>query len=258
MMGIIDTGEIWASNVSFLNDRKELLYGLEAAETVIKEFSSQEAKSQWSKALRAAVSQLKGGEMPNTYAACFCERSDVLSQWRGYGGSEQGIAITFDRIKLTNTLKSTKATLFPVVYGNLRTNEQLTRDLSNKLDDLDREIKLHGAYTEKQKKDEARSVLSRLLPQFKHVGFVDEREWRFVVQQNSLRESVSFRTTSNVLVPFVKLSLGEKTKLPVRSIQIGPGRDQALTKRSVELFLESRGYPRDNIAVLVSGVPYRV
>jgi type I restriction enzyme R subunit len=29
--------------------------------------------------------------------------------------------------------------------------------------------------------------------------------------------------------------------LPIRSIQIGPGRDQALTQRSVELFLESRG-----------------
>jgi DUF2971 family protein len=257
MMAIVDSAEMWASNVSFLNDRKELLYGLEAAVVVVKEFSSQQTRMEWNRTLQKAVLQLQKGEMPNTYAACFCERSDTLSQWRGYGGIEQGIAITFDRIQLTKTLKESKATLLPVVYGNLKAKDQLTSELSSKLDDLDQEAALGGGYSEEVKIEKARSILSRLIPQFKHLGFSDEREWRFVVQQDSLRASVDFRANSNVLIPYVKLPIGPKGKLPIRSILIGPGRDQILTKRSVELFLESRGYA-GNIEVKISGVPYRV
>lgn len=256
LIGIIDNCEIWASNVNFLNDRRELVYGLDEAISVVKSFSSRKSNVEWRRPLEAAVRRLRDGEIPNTYAACFCEGSDLLSLWRAYAG-EQGIVVSFNRIKLSKLLKKEKAIFVPVVYGKLKTNEQITKQLADRLDKLDNEAGAFGGYTSDQRKEKAHSLLSRLLPQFKHVGFKDEREWRFIVQQNSVRSSVFFRAKSNVLVPYIKLPLGDEDDLPINYVRIGPGRDQELTKRSVEVYLESKGY-KNRIRVRVSNVPYRV
>jgi hypothetical protein len=99
-------------------------------------------------------------------------------------------------------------------------------------------------------------MLSRLLPRFKNIGFQDEREWRFVVQQETLQDQVCFRSVANVIVPYIKLGPGEGAHLPIRSMRIGPGRDMALTKLSVEAYLKTKGYP--DTKVLISNVPFRV
>jgi hypothetical protein len=254
LKGIIDTGEIWLSNVSFLNDRHELLYGVDATSKVVKDFSSEETYADWHRALKRVLARLKEGRIPNTYAACFCEKSDVLSQWRGYGGSTQGVAITFDRKKLAKALKNSKATLYPIVYGQLKTADQITSELSEKLDDLE-EVAKQERYSEQQKETEAYSVVCRLLPQFKHAGFSDEREWRIVIQHSTIRSSISFRASANVMIPYLKLKLSDDDLLPIKYVRVGPGREQELTKRSVDLFLQSKDYT--DIEVKMSTVPYR-
>jgi hypothetical protein len=254
LMGIIDNCEIWASNVSFLNDRRELLYGLDVAAKVVRKFSSKEMYEEWHKPLDAALSRLRSGQIPNTYAACFCERSDLLSQWRGYGGSEQGIAIMFKRNELANALKGLKATLFPVTYGQIKTKSEITQALSEKLADFEAAASVDG-HSVSEKRENAHSLLSGLLPQFKHYGFKDEQEWRVVIQQKTVRSIVSFRAKANVIVPYLKLKLASGGKLPIKYIRVGPGREQELTKRSVELYLISKGY--DDVVVRLSNVPYR-
>ena len=156
LKGIIDNGEIWASNVSFLNDRRELLYGLDAAAKVVKKFASKTTYADWHKPLDSAIYHLKSGQIPNTYAACFCEKSDLLSQWRGYGGSEQGIAITFAREKLGDAPKGIKASLFPVVYGQIKTTSEITQALSESLDDFEKAAS-HSGDSKDEKKERALS-----------------------------------------------------------------------------------------------------
>ena len=80
------TGQLWASNVSFLNDRRELKHGLEASLEAVNILAGGDRASLWNKALIAAAKSLKEDELPNTYAVCFCGNADILSQWRGYGG----------------------------------------------------------------------------------------------------------------------------------------------------------------------------
>jgi hypothetical protein len=255
MMGIFDSKRMWASNVSFLNDRRELQHGLESASEVIKKFSSQLAYSQWSSVLKATERRMRNGEIPNTYAVCFCEKSDLLSQWRGYGGNLQGISITFDYSKLAKLVAPPfKASLSPVVYGKLKTKEQINLQLSEKLDDLEEAAPARGL-NETEKKIRTFDIVSRLLPQFKHIGFQDEREWRIVVQHKTLRSEVQFRASGNVVVPYINLDLAQgEDLLPIKYIRIGPGKEQELTKRSIELYLESKGYEID---VRLSAIPYR-
>ena len=58
------------------------------------------------------------------------------------------------------------------------------------------------------------------------------------------------------MIPYLKLKLGDNDKLPIKYIRIGPGREQELTKRSVELYLQNKQY--EHVEVRLSNVPYRL
>jgi hypothetical protein len=252
MVGIVEKGCIWASNVSYLNDREELKHGLRGATKALKRVLNDSLYDDWANSLKAVVKEITEGRMPNTYAACFCQRSDVLSQWRGYGGSDQPVAVTFKRKELEDLFASHKAKLYPVV----KAKKQITDHLLENLNELTVFEYGAGTFSGPEKHQRAYHMLSRLLPRFKNIGFQDERKWRFVVQHETVRDLVCFRPVGNVIVPYIKLGPGEGSHLPIESIRIGPGRDMELTKHSVELFLKAKGY--SDTRVFMTKVPFRV
>lgn len=252
LMGIIESGQIWASNVKFLNDSRELDHGLEASREAIDIIlKKRRSLKVWHEALKHASGELEQGKIPNTYAACFCARADILSQWRGYGGMEQGVSITFTASDLERRMRQSKAEYCRVIYGNVTAANKMLASLSSELDIFEDVV---GIRSEEHRKEAAYTAVCRLIPRFKHLGFGDEREWRFVVQHANIREDVCFRSNRNLIVPYVKL-LGGGDKLPIEYITIGPGRDPDLTARSVRVFLAKHGY--DLAKVKISKVPYR-
>jgi hypothetical protein len=253
LKSIIETGRLWASNVSFLNDRRELRHGLEATIEALKSLES--ADGAWKRCFQRAVDDLDLGAIPNTYAICFCEKPDVLSQWRSYGGTEQNVSIVFDRSRLQTMLASSEALLYPVVYGKLKAPGQVTEHLLMHLNELLADEMAGRNYSAAERMNRAHNIVCNLLPQFKHLGFQEEREWRFVIQQPDLSDDVKFRASGNRLIPYLEVGPSRKRKLPIRAVRVGPGRDQALTKESIELFLRSRGYQA--VRVQLSDVPYR-
>jgi hypothetical protein len=250
LIGMVDHGQLWASNVAFLNDREELLHGVKCAQKALDRIVKDKKLAQWADAIAHVVREIEGGRMPNTYAACFCERSDVLSQWRGYGGNEQGVCLVFDRTGLEAYCVGKRSFLAPVQYGLVVGKSRLRQGLQERLLAIADEDLI--AMDESDKRRSVYDVLSELIPRFKHVGFKAESEWRLVVQHATLRNSVCFRANRNVLVPYVKLGTGGH--LPLKYLLIGPGHDMALTQRSVELFLEAKGY---SVPVVLSKVPFR-
>src|SRR6476659_3362306 len=70
LMGIIEEGCVWASNVSYLNDREELIHGLSGATKAVKRVTKDETYAKWVRSLRAVMKEIKAGKIPNTYAAC--------------------------------------------------------------------------------------------------------------------------------------------------------------------------------------------
>lgn len=254
LCGIVGTGQLWASSVSFLNDRQELLYGLDSALEVAERIAKKETYAHWRTALRKAVEALKGGALPSTYALCLCTEDDVLSQWRGYGGQVQGVALTFDQLALTDLLENVKARLIKVVYDHAKMSTIVTNEIRAKLDELDLFDDLLGRVSEAEKLNRATEMISSLLPQFKHRGFADEREHRYVIQHDTVREAVCFRVVRNVIAPYLKLpAVGQK--LPVKRVTVGPGHDQALTRQSLQIYLARHGY--SEVEVTLSQVPFR-
>jgi len=184
--------------------------------------------------------------IPDVYACCFSEEKDSLSQWRGYTGQTQGIAIDFDILRLVAHFVGADAVLSKVSYGADETADILRQQLRDVITPLGSPQPAIPLMLE--------NLILELIPRFKHHSFKNEAEWRLVVSQPDTA-NIIFRTKDNVLVPYVKLGEHMKT-LPIKSIRIGPGKDTEITRRSVDLFLKSKtGY--ENVSVEVSTVPFR-
>jgi hypothetical protein len=254
LIAIVDSGELWASNASFLNDRRELIHGLEASVEAVQKLASKAYQS-WKPFLDQAVNDLSHGKIPDTYVLCFCSHKDALSQWRAYGGAEQGVGMIFDRVELSKRLRRDKARLMRVLYGSVTTADKMSAELKREIDDFDEFEALIGSVNGDDRRKDALSILSRLIPQFKHIGFADEREWRYVIQRSGDQTDVCFRRKGNVVVPYIRLAKATASKLPLLEVVVGPGRDPELTTKSIKLYLKSKGYA--DTKVIASKVPFR-
>ena len=85
---IIESGNIWLSDISKSNDSTEL----------ISEILKQKAKlsSSQTKELDQANSLIEAHDAFIYWAFCMSEEGDLLSQWRGYGDDGRGFSIGFD------------------------------------------------------------------------------------------------------------------------------------------------------------------
>lgn len=253
LKGIIESGSLWASNASYLNDKAELTHALAASKTAISLLSSKKALKAWAPMLEKVFEELSDGQKSDTYVACFCGDDDNLSQWRGYSGTVQGVSITFDRTALTRRFKNDAAKLYKVTYAKLSTASRLRDALAGELGDIAELDEILGASSEAARYNELLSRVSALLPKFKHLGFKDEREWRFVVQKKLTGDEVLFRVSENKMVPY--MIIGKRSEpLPITSVRVGPGTDQELTARSLHEFLKAKKY---NVRVKISNVPFR-
>lgn len=251
--GIVRTKSLWASNASFLNDKAELTHALNASKKAIKLLSSEKALRAWGPAIETAFDELKRGLQAQSYVACFCSDDDNLSQWRGYGGAVQGVSLTFQQAALTKRLRKDSAHLQHVVYAKLSTAQKLRDALEAELRDIAELEEALGASDEEEQQADIMARISRLLPKFKHLGFRDEREWRYVVQKYIPPSRMQFRVLHNKIVPYIEIGASD-TRLPISSIRIGPGTDQELTSRSVEAFMKALGY---DVEITLSEVPFR-
>lgn len=165
--GIIKLKSLWASNASFLNDKAELTHALNASKQAIKLLSSEKALRAWGPAIETAFDELKSGLQAQSYVACFCSDDDNLSQWRGYGGSVQGVSLTFEQSALTRRLKKDSAHLQHVVYTKLSTEQKLRDALEAELRDIAELEEVLGASDNDEQQADILARISRLLPKFK-------------------------------------------------------------------------------------------
>ncbi|MDH6265763.1 hypothetical protein M2360_001153 [Rhizobium sp. SG_E_25_P2] len=251
--GIVTLKSLWASNASFLNDKAELTHALNASKKAIKLLSSEKAMRAWGPAIKSAFEELESGLQAQSYVACFCSDDDNLSQWRGYGGAVQGVSLTFEQSTLTKRLKKNSAHLQQVIYAKVSTAQKLRDALEAELRDIAELEEVLGPSSEEEQQADILGRISRLLPKFKHLGFKDEREWRYVVQKKIPPRDMKFRVLQNKIVPYIEIGACEEN-FPIISVRIGPGTDQDLTARSVETFMKARGYDVD---VTLSEVPFR-
>jgi hypothetical protein len=87
LKGILETGTLWATYTQTLNDDSEIEYGL----NIVKDYVKCLPDTDTAHRLLTTME----GMNERTFACCFCECSDLLSMWIGYGKRGGGYCLEF-------------------------------------------------------------------------------------------------------------------------------------------------------------------
>lgn len=287
LLGIVQSGQLWASNAAFLNDSTEVVYMRDVLADVAQEFRKKyqvdaeirdyaadayAGTGRFSDAQRRTASMISILEMAPTfpgglfdvYVSCFCSNGDLLSHWRGYPSTGGGYAVGLR----SESLPQGGGLLRRVVYDE-QAQRQLLRDLLAPV--IDRVASPDFATADDRNDPWDRLIREHLGPVisslvecgfcFKHPGFKEEAEWRLVIlrsrdpkyRQNDAPPLI--RPTPTGLLPYLERSLESGA---VAKVVVGPGSQPTLAADAAVQLLSNAGYENARELVTHSTIPLRV
>ena len=252
ILGIIQSREMWATQVHFLNDKHEIFLTFKLLEKQLK----RRIGTAQTPALRSLLvdirSNLKRIDQSHICIASFCEQGDLLSQWRGYGNQGKGYAIGFNLSTLRQIAKQQHFVLWPCVY-NVSVQFELVEYL---IESWLQEFSDGKASHEKMRKIIDIST-GQLAPILKDESFSEEKEWRLVSSVlTSKSPGFAFREGQYSLIPYYKFSITNKAgKIGIKSIVVGPSPHHELARNSLTTFLHTQKLSR--VEIKSSKIPFR-
>ncbi|BBS37447.1 hypothetical protein WP5S18E01_22940 [Enterobacter cloacae] len=270
LIGIIGSGSFWATNLAFMNDKSELVHGLDCAKKAIRFMQPSPLFSDWSQDFTDAIDRIKERDINDIFTVSFCRNPDLLSQWRGYGKA-QGVSLVLDQTLLVNRFeafikrentkpdKGMRLDHYYMINDSVTYNRpEETFELKNKLQS---HIDGYAQFVEEVGTDAPdqfaylQHMISQVAPFFKHSGFSEEEEYRIVIRTLCGDNKIKFRTNDKMIIPYIPILLTGENKLPLREIKVGPCEDFTLVRKGIELLLTVNGYSDVNITL--STIPYR-
>lgn len=265
--GIVESASLWATDARFCNDHSEIEYAYGLLE-VVKEEALAPLPHEGQEIAGSAVYRILTNHFDwHPFVACFCASRDLLSQWRGYGANEPGVAMGLDLSKPCFARgDSLRPVLRRVIY-----EPGLQRSLIVGLfeawyhqfelapvDERD-----HGGY-------DLEVELQQLCVYMKHVSFREEQEWRLISSVHDIddgqRALVRHRPSRMGLTPYVVLNATEsegredsyfdmpRGALPLREVLLSPDISNDNAADSALSYLLNNGY---GVGVYPSQIPLR-
>ncbi len=202
------------------------------------------------------------------------EEGDRLSQWRGYGSDVQGYSLGFNKIRLKEIVCGIKKKwgMNPLFCKCIYDEVDKSRIIGTIFDDFYKTFCEKETEINKSKTDYAalKRIMASFLPQtgldlmnnsalFKHCGFREENEWRFVFSTTNEAshwdlihyDEIKERKTPHLKIP---LNLTQKER-PLDRIVAGPSlwKDQSVANLTIDL--KKMGI--HGVEVVPSQIPYR-
>jgi hypothetical protein len=238
LIGILTKQEIWASDCQLLNDGTELKY---ARNLFNKEVAKLGLKPELGEAYVLPGPTL---DRLRVFVACFCEKGDLLSQWRGYG-MNQGYSIGF----YTKQLQSIKLwETKPVQYGIEKPEDYFSEELESAT-----HLTAHPGVRESYASEE---LLPRLV-RVKHPSFKEECEWRLFRQMHlyeiaDMGSTIKYRPSNMGPIPYIAIPFKPEF---LKEIIIGPGSQTGTRESAIQNMLQYLNLA--NVDVRISQIPYR-
>ncbi len=287
LLGMLQSRQLWATNVRFMNDTSEMGHGIDLVREIFKAIEpdvvgrSSIRKLAFEMARSAIDDMVADAErFTKHFAVSFCTNGNLLSQWRGYGQLGGGFAVGFTPAGLGRYA----AEIVPAFTGDSQILAPFLRRVV--YDDQDQRTLIYKwikflVETLAALKDSnsmtsqdlwttgPAGVVARLIYEclvcFKHHGFAEEGEWRLIQQGRIGREDickVAFRARSGRLVSYAPLTFDGKTDapanmLPVKAVVYGPTLDSEAAERAVRWLLENYGFAPDAVHIEASGIPFK-
>jgi Protein of unknown function (DUF2971) len=275
--GIIENSEIWATEVGYLNDRREIHYGMSMCSRMVTAAPYGLRPLKYFAEFRRNIGaqMIASFETMAFYVSCFCEVPDLLSQWRGYGHSG-GFTLNLAADKLirpsSDPVMLRMTNLQKVIYDPRRQQEILSNIMmccmeyfkrfltfvchEKKGNIVFRSYKHAASYRNLMPKFSSLCAhrIMRPLTLFKHPAFSEEKEWRLVhSRQSTDLERVSFRPSKEWLIPYLSIPINLSESL--ESVTCGPPAS-SLSRHSMRTFLQAKGLSGKD--VLPASAPLRV
>lgn len=184
---ILESGSMLARNIRFSNDSKEYLLGGEK----IREYICKKSNNSNDKKIEQCIQ----ANIQNYYMICFCEKGDLLSQWRGY--ANDGVSLGMDFLEEEG--ECTHSEMFTLlnnkenrgggssVYGLCDEEKVHFLQMPYQVFYIDKEnAKLKEAMNSFLDADLKTNLLFDLIPFIKDDGFDEEKEYRILFDASDM------------------------------------------------------------------------
>lgn len=215
LWNIIGSDSMYARNIRFSNDSEEYTIGKKEVEEIAK---------------------IKISNVDDCYMICFCEKDDILSQWREYARGGVSIMMDFKEdifytLKVNKELeeenkKKRQDKLNNAYYipqrklRNVTSYEQIyARPIKVKYiepgkKEIKKEIKKIKKAAKGDEEMKAEKYLKTLIPYIKHKGFHEEEEVRLIFKINAKTAPslVGYLNDEGMRRPYIRVEMGDASQ----------------------------------------------
>lgn len=216
LAGILNSGELWATSISYLNDTREVEHGRDLILATLSSHIDYLQRQSVSRRLYDIANAMNDWGIVPIYVCCFSEDDDSLSQWRAYA-PRGGYALGFQMPQIDGILRQQMTiddlaiNFAKVVYDHMDQKALAERLVT----DLEREV---AGVPDEYWNERTIFLMSHrftlgaalLSAQMKHYRFAEEREWRLIVTRE---KAVRYRPGATMLTPYVAVPLHPSGKV---------------------------------------------
>lgn len=234
LLGILKSGCLWATHVSFLNDSQEHKIGWTTYRQALKEVKDGGANEPVRQLAATAIMRLDEVEEAGPLAAhdahfvtSFSEERDDLAQWRGYGGRGPRFCVAFKKATLEGLAANGVIRFDKVSYDAASARAQMKAQFIDAAGEMVRRwLTPPSPYTHPNSIHSpefwslARAIVLPAVAFLKDDGFEREAEWRLHATGATLSDDqLGFRAGPSYLVPYAAIPLPEGC---IDAVWVGP------------------------------------
>lgn len=248
-VSILTTGELFATDSRYLNDKTELRYSRDVVESAITS-AMKGAHDEAAQAIRSSVADLLAGvRLPSVYVTSLSADGDLLSQWRAYCERGRGFAIGLSEERLR---RLPRVNIMRVVYDQDEQSKIVIALVQLFRPAVETAVASGNAARVRELQNIVWLPFGVLRSVFKHPAFAEEREYRNFIFDPV---NVQYRATVRGVVPYMALPIrSDADKVPIARIVVGPCLDSVLQQSSVTGLLASLGHK--DVPIEASRVPF--
>tara|TARA_R110002072_G_scaffold13418_12_gene56321 strand:+ start:90315 stop:91187 length:873 start_codon:yes stop_codon:yes gene_type:complete len=264
LMGIANAKSIWASNVYYMNDSKEIVHACDILKKVLLPRIAfgviDSPENVFLKQLQDWIDSCRT-TIYNIFVFSLSEEPSLLSQWRSYTPHGKGVSVGFSDHLLSSIAQDSDLRIAKCIY-NLEEQRELLGSLIEELLVKFRQKQTtidtsnsHPSQCYHPFLEEFRGDVLQVLSVIKHHAFEEEREWRLISNYfpKYTIPSIKFREGASMLIPYIEINLGEN-KPYFQQVVLGPSPHQNLSMSALSMFLSNQ-----NLCEKTSNcaIPYR-
>ncbi|MBN1449700.1 MAG: DUF2971 domain-containing protein [Anaerolineales bacterium] len=246
LAGIMESGKIWTSKITYLNDNSELQLAVDYIKNEIELQEKGIGTTRTKEELELMSRSLAYIETVNVSVASFTEMGNQLSQWRGYCQIGNGYSLSFNGAKLRQKVHEKDGFhLLPCIYTE-KDHKRLAKELVDH-------------YPTQELRELKKSFSDAVLfyaPLIKSESFKEEKEWRLITPPLSYLDA-SFRQGAHSLIPYWEFEIDLENT--IEKIIVGPTPEPKLASLAVHGLAIKKGLVRllKDSCITHSEIPFR-